>query len=529
MISYDEMKKAMDNYYNWVAVRYNKNSKEYLDAYSIIYNARLKESKDTEKKIEDSTREDFQKAIVFAEKKKHLGIITYSELKKITDDYFEHAQKNYDRDSDLYIEALNMKRNSDLMYAQDMKERTQTLLMGLNEDVQRNQLGLIGFDDMVKSFDYYLSVLKSSSSEAGDVVVDLKSKLENLLNQEDFDKDIVQNLTIELEEAEKVAGDLEIQIAMVGNQLKSIQDNRSNTLFDWENELHSYENYLDAQVVAFNRNLEKRQEMLRQAGVDDQRITELTEKAKAQFVEQMFVQRTQAAASMFENMSQLASMFGKKGFKTAQALQIAQVTMETPAAAFAAFRSVMQVIPYPLNLILAPIAAATAFATGVMRVKQIAEAKPPQFAEGGLLRGASHSAGGIIIEAEGDEYITNKKRVGELGTKFFDFINFAPLEKVKETFSGISLPPIMQTPIPTPVMAMGGSVAQISSKSANMQDMFNGLKSDLVDSLKELKTTFENKKMEVHNHISANDVIKKADPTLIHNANHKGELIISAI
>ncbi len=47
----------------------------------------------------------------------------------------------------------------------------------------------------------------------------------------------------------------------------------------------------------------------------------------------------------------------------------------------------------------------------------------PKFPLGGYLQGASHTAGGIPIEAEGGEYIIRKSVVDSLGVGFFDNIN----------------------------------------------------------------------------------------------------------
>lgn len=68
--------------------------------------------------------------------------------------------------------------------------------------------------------------------------------------------------------------------------------------------------------------------------------------------------------------------------------------------------------PFPLNIALPIIigaATAVQIAAAAKRVKTLEAAAPPKAAEGGLLQGASHAAGGIPIEAEGGEYIINKK------------------------------------------------------------------------------------------------------------------------
>ena len=159
---------------------------------------------------------------------------------------------------------------------------------------------------------------------------------------------------------------------------------------------------------------------------------------------------------------------GVVSFKTAQALQIAQLLIETPAAAFAAYRSVVG-IPI-VGPTLAPIAFATAIATGMTQIANIKKQKPPKAERGGLfgmLTGKSHSQGGILIEAEGNEYITNKRRVAELGKGFFDFINFAPLEKVKSVFANINIPHLNVPNMPKFAFESGGYI-QSQNNSINV-------------------------------------------------------------
>ena len=46
------------------------------------------------------------------------------------------------------------------------------------------------------------------------------------------------------------------------------------------------------------------------------------------------------------------------------------------------------------------------------------------------------------MELEGNEYVTRKKRVRELGAPFFDFVNYAPLDQVKKTLFNFMNPNI---------------------------------------------------------------------------------------
>ena len=128
---------------------------------------------------------------------------------------------------------------------------------------------------------------------------------------------------------------------------------------------------------------------------------------------------------MFENSKHL----GKEGFEFYKKTQIANAVISTYTGAQEAYKSLAG-IPI-VGPALGIAAAAAAIAAGMARVKSIQSQK---MEKGGLLRGKSHSQGGIPIEAEGGEYIINKKRVGELGRGFFDFLNFSPAKMVSSYF-----------------------------------------------------------------------------------------------
>jgi len=133
-----------------------------------------------------------------------------------------------------------------------------------------------------------------------------------------------------------------------------------------------------------------------------------------------------------DNMSSAdrAAAVVKAGMKSAISAVAAMSAAKTFEGALTAF-------PGPPGWIIAPIAAAGVY-TAV-------SAFGGMFADGGqvqsgILKGNSHSRGGILIEAEGGEHITKKSRVSELGVGFFDFINTAPLTEVKKMISAVSIP-----------------------------------------------------------------------------------------
>lgn len=95
------------------------------------------------------------------------------------------------------------------------------------------------------------------------------------------------------------------------------------------------------------------------------------------------------------------------------------------------------------------------------------------------MTGPSHIQGGILIEAEGDEYITAKDRVKALGRNLFDFLNFAPLEQVKLAFAGMPLPSVPIPPNIGSYYAAGGAISSGGSMNT-LIDLISALKDEIV-------------------------------------------------
>ena len=76
-------------------------------------------------------------------------------------------------------------------------------------------------------------------------------------------------------------------------------------------------------------------------------------------------------------------------------------------------------VPPLWNIPAAAAVAALAFA----QVSAISSTPAPSFAMGGLIEGSSHSAGGVMINAEGGEFVMNKGAVDSIGTDALDSMN----------------------------------------------------------------------------------------------------------
>ena len=86
------------------------------------------------------------------------------------------------------------------------------------------------------------------------------------------------------------------------------------------------------------------------------------------------------------------------------------------------------------------------------------------FARGGYVRGAgTATSDSIPAFLSNMEYVVNAGRVRQLGPRFFDFLNFAPLPKVRAAFSGV------------PRFAAGG----LASSSPNLGGFMDGLAATL--------------------------------------------------
>jgi hypothetical protein len=242
----------------------------------------------------------------------------------------------------------------------------------------------------------------------------------------------------------------------------------------------------DAQLRAIDEYYAKRREKLLASGLTEEQITAQSEKAKAQIRDQYEMRNLQGAQQIMRDLAKTSEIFGKKGFAMWKTLAIGQAMIDTYASATAAYKA-MAGIPI-VGPGLAITAAAAAIGAGLANVAAIQATEPPKAETGGLLIGKSHNEGGILIEAEGDEYITAKDRVRALGRNLFDFLNFAPIEKVKLAFAGLPIPSV---PIPQSIgsyYAAGGSVSGRGSMDSIMdtivsvvREEFNSLRQSISD------------------------------------------------
>lgn len=157
---------------------------------------------------------------------------------------------------------------------------------------------------------------------------------------------------------------------------------------------------------------------------------------------------------------------GLVGEQTAlgKAAAIAETTINTYMAAQKAY-SAMAAIPV-VGPALGAVAAAAAVASGLMNVAKISSTDV-KYEKGGLLKGKSHSDGGIPFtvagrggfEAEGGEYIVNKRATA---------MYFPVLEAINRSVGYGNYNPVY--------MAAGGVIKQIPDTQIDYKEMMNAIK-----------------------------------------------------
>ncbi|MDP3114212.1 MAG: hypothetical protein Q8M98_05475, partial [Candidatus Cloacimonadaceae bacterium] len=236
------------------------------------------------------------------------------------------------------------------------------------------------------------------------------------------------------------------------------QEELADTRFEFsQRSLELLDRTWDAELRAIDQYYAKRREKLLAAGFTEQQITAQSEAAKARIRNDYEMRNLQGAQQIMRDIAKTSEIFGKKGFAMWKTLAIGQAMIDTYASATAAYKAMVGIPVVGPGL--AVTAAAAAIGAGLANIAAIQATEPPKAQTGGLLVGKSHNEGGILIEAEGDEYVTAKDRVKALGRNLFDFLNFAPIEKVKLAFAGLPIPSV---PMPANLGSYYGSGGGIS-------------------------------------------------------------------
>ena len=244
-------------------------------------------------------------------------------------------------------------------------------------------------------------------------------------------------------------------------------------------DLELNDKFYQAELMALDKYYADRKKKLLEAGLTEEEIESQRLMAMRDLRMAHDQQNASQISNFLGNLADMQNQDSKKGFKRWQALAIAQAGVDTFTAAISAYKAMVG-IPL-IGPALAAAAAAAAVAAGLANMERIRNMKyePQQYATGGIIRGKSHREGGVLIEAEGDEYITAKDRVKALGRNLFDFLNFAPLGQVKLALAGLPVPSVPVRQVTSTQYASGGSV-QSGLSLSDMSQMMATVKDELV-------------------------------------------------
>jgi hypothetical protein len=231
------------------------------------------------------------------------------------------------------------------------------------------------------------------------------------------------------------------------------------------------------QLLEVDKYYEKMKAKLLEAGLTEVEIERQKQETLATLRTNYQLQAASGISKIFGDIASAQDKDTERSFKLWKASAIAQGYVDTFSAAIGAYKSMVGIPVVGPGLAVA--AAAAAMAAGIANIAKISSTKFEKKATGGLLNGPSHNQGGILIEAEGDEYITAKDRVKALGRNLFDFLNFAPLDQVKLAFASMPVPSV---PIPSYLgesYAAGGAISKSGSMNT-LIDLIAALKDEIV-------------------------------------------------
>jgi len=260
------------------------------------------------------------------------------------------------------------------------------------------------------------------------------------------------------------------------------------------------------QLLQLDQYYEKMKAKLLEAGFTEIEIERQKQETLATLRTNHQLQVANGLSKIFGDFASAQDKDTERGFKLWKASAIAQGYVDTFSSAIAAYKSMVGIPVVGPGLAVA--AAAAAMAAGIANLNRIASTKFEKKATGGLLTGPSHDQGGILIEAEGNEYITAKDRVKALGKNLFDFLNFAPLDKVKLAFAGMPAPAVPLSATLGSYYAAGGAISSGSS-----MNRLASLIENMLDEIVSLKQTVKESKPVIDVHVDplSNDPVKVSE------------------
>lgn len=423
----------------------------------------------------------------------------------------KNAKDEYDQIKEINASTVNDKLSAYSKWQALEKQLSDAIQA---ENVKRSDIEkkyqILAIED---SLDRKLAQLENEKQAELKRAEELKSSQQTLLNIKSYY--INEEKRIREEDAKQKETELEqerVKQQQHEQELENIRDQ-----FHAKSEELSTKTY-NSELKTVTDYYDRKKNKLIEAGFTEEQITDQIESAKQRIRDTYQMRAMQGFSGMFGNIAKTASAFGKKGFKVWKAMSMTQALVDTYASATGAYKAMVGIPVIGPGLAIA--AAASAIAAGLANVSMISKQKYQEAEDGGLMKGPSHAMGGFLINMEGDEYITRKARVRQLGAKFFDFINYAPIDKVRQLVGGALIPNIPVASTPMFSYASGGQVAGNNGLAILISRI-----EDLISENVLLRKTLQDKKMVVNNHISANDILESADAVLIADKNEQGTLL----
>lgn len=271
-------------------------------------------------------------------------------------------------------------------------------------------------------------------------------------------------------------------------KLQELQDIRDEF---YSRDLDNIGDSYSKQLLEVDKYYEKMKAKLLEAGYTEVEIERQKQETLNTLRTNHQLQVASGISKIFGDLASAQDKDTERGFKLWKASAIAQGYVDTFSSAIAAYKSMVGIPVVGPGLAVA--AAAAAMAAGIANLNRISATKFEKKATGGLLTGPSHDQGGILIEAEGNEYVTAKDRVNALGKNLFDFLNFAPLDQVKVALAGMPVPAV---PLPANLgsyYAAGGAISNgngMNRLAILIENMLNEIVS-LKQAVKESKPIIE--------------------------------------
>lgn len=286
-------------------------------------------------------------------------------------------------------------------------------------------------------------------------------------------------------------------------KLQELQDIRDEF---YSRDLDNIGDSYSKQLLEVDKYYEKMKAKLLEAGYTEVEIERQKQETLNTLRTNHQLQVASGISKIFGDLASAQDKDTERGFKLWKASAIAQGYVDTFSATIGAYKSMIGIPVVGPGLAVA--AAAAAMAAGIANIARISATKFEKKATGGLLTGPSHNQGGILIEAEGNEYVTAKDRVKALGKNLFDFLNFAPLDQVKVALAGMPVPAV---PLPANLgsyYAAGGAIS-----NGNGMNRLATLIENMLDEIVSLKQAVKESKAVIDVHVDplANDPVKVSE------------------